>query len=180
MEKIFVQNIIHYAQKKIVEKQENDFKKGDNMAFQSIVEDSRKMNAKMIAMGQSIDIQKMPRPKAGTITKQKNTYTPEGTDIEKMLYPKNFKPREYEPEQTTINKGITEEIKEQAKQPQSIIGDEEIEPETIIQQVTEENPKPVYEPTWKRCKHYKVQGERDFCKEYHCWCVKEKCPRPEC
>ena len=33
------------------------------MAFSSIVDDMRRMNANMIAMGQSIDIQKMPRPK---------------------------------------------------------------------------------------------------------------------
>ncbi|MFA6268802.1 MAG: hypothetical protein WCW13_03945 [archaeon] len=162
------------------------------MAFQSLVEDSRKMNAKMIAMGQSIDIQKMPRPKQGSIAMQKATYTPQGSDVEKLLYPKNFKPRAYEPEtqqhSQIINatgaaqEEMTEEITQvqeqlQPKETPKIIGDDE---GVIFQpkQPTLENTKSFSGPSWQRCKYYKAQGERAFCKEYLGWCAKEKCSRP--
>lgn len=77
----------------------------ERMAFDSIVEGTLRMNAKMLEMGQSIDIQKMPRPKAGTRTAQKKIqYIPEGSEIERILYPKNFRAREITPDETIIAK----------------------------------------------------------------------------
>jgi hypothetical protein len=168
-----------------------NFSEVDFMAFSSIVEDSRKMNAKMIAMGQSIDIQKMPRPKPGTVSAQKAMYTPAGSELEKMLYPKNFKPRAYEPEQETksgddavIIQAVNEAEEEIVKAPAKIIGDDDL----IIQpkftpKSTEENDTTTTRansmPMWQRCKHYKEQGQRAFCKEYLGWCAKEKCSRPK-
>ena len=163
------------------------------MAFQSLVEDSRKMNAKMIAMGQSVDIQKMPRPKPGSQAMQKATYTPSGSDVERLLYPKNFKPRTYEtttPQQNaeiikatnSTNEEMAEEITQiqeqlQPKETPKIIGDDE---GVIFQpkQPTFENTKSFSAPAWQRCKYYKEQGERAFCREYLGWCAKEKCSRP--
>ena len=154
------------------------------MAFQTLVEDSRRMNAKMIAMGQSVDIQKMPRPKPGTASSRQATYTPQGTDVEKMLYPKNFKARTYEeePQQKleTVNQEMVKEIQEQTREPAKIIGDDDIAPAPRQQQTTENAEKPVSGPAWQRCKHYKAQGERAFCREYLGWCAKEKCSRPQC
>jgi hypothetical protein len=156
------------------------FIKGDEkMAFSSLIDDTRRMNAKMIAMGQSVDIQKMPRPKAGTQMAQKQAmYTPSGSDVEKMLYPKNFKARTYEEEEPKrVNVEMVEEIQIQAKEPAKIIGDDDI----VF------TPKPVQNeekkeicfsgPSWQRCKHYKQQGGRDFCKEYLSLCGKERCSR---
>jgi len=151
------------------------------MAFQTLVEDSRRMNAKMIAMGQSVDIQKMPRPKPGTASARKATYTPEGTDVEKMLYPKNFKARTYEaePQQKleTVNQEMVKEIQEQTREPAKIIGDDDItmEKQPASEESTEKTP---LSPVWQRCRHYKPQGERAFCREYLGWCAKEKCSRP--
>ncbi|NMA44438.1 MAG: hypothetical protein GX950_01325 [Candidatus Diapherotrites archaeon] len=72
------------------------------MAFKNLVEGTRKMNEKMIAMGQSIDIQKMPRPKGNTTYKSSPAMMAAGaSEVELMLYPKNFK-------STPINK--TEEL----------------------------------------------------------------------
>ena len=160
------------------------------MAFQSLVEDSRKMNAKMIAMGQSIDIQKMPRPKAGSQMAQKAAmYTPSGTDVEKMLYPKNFKPQSYVAETQTQAEKIeianenqmVDEIREQTKEPAKIIGDDEgivYQPKQAIENDASSQ-KAFSGPMWTRCKHYKAQGERAFCKEYLGWCAKDKCSRPK-
>ena len=148
------------------------------MAFDSIIDDTRRMNAKMIAMGQSIDIQKMPRPKAGSQMAQKQAmFTPSGSEVEKMLYPKNFKARTYqeEPQQKLkANNQMIEEIQVQAKQPAKIIGDDAI----ITQPIKEEiQPKEtcVNTPAWQRCKNYKQTGGRDFCKEYLSLCGKENC-----
>lgn len=158
------------------------------MAFQSLVEDSRKMNAKMIAMGQSINIQRSPRPKPGTISAQKMTYTPAGSDLEKMLYPKNFKPRAYEletekkaNEDAEIIQAITEQ--EEIKETPKIIGDDAIVMEPVKEEPQEEEKeefvRPVMGPAWTRCKSYKAQGDRAFCKEYLGWCAKDKCARPK-
>ena len=147
------------------------------MAFDSIIEDTRRMNAKMIAMGQSIDIQKMPRPKAGSQMAQKQAmYTPSGSDVEKMLYPRNFKPRAYETpvQKVQTNNQMVEEVQEQARTPAKIIGDDAI----ITPPVKEEiQPKEacVNLPAWQRCKNYKQTGGRDFCKEYLSLCGKENC-----
>ncbi len=159
------------------------------MAFSSIVDDSRRMNAKMIAMGQSIDIQKMPRPKAGSQIAQKQAmFTPSGSDVEKMLYPKNFKPRAFEAETPTqiakaaeeTNKAmeiVEEVIEEQKVEPAKIIGDDAL----IIQPKREVEDQSINagKTMWERCKHYKVQGDRAFCREYLGWCVKDKCKRPK-
>ena len=156
------------------------------MAFSSLIDDTRRMNAKMIAMGQSVDIQKMPRPKPGSAAMQKATFTPEGSDLEKMLYPKNFKPRAYEAEpamkiETVEQKESQEmiaEIGEQAKEPAKIIGDDAI---VTAPKFSSESsaPRPTSGPAWQRCKNYKAQGERAFCKEYLGWCAKERCSRPQ-
>ena len=150
------------------------------MAFNSIIEDTRRMNAKMIAMGQSIDIQKIPRPKAGSQMAQKQAmYTPSGSDVEKMLYPKNFKARTYteEPQQKlNANIQMVEEIEEQTKTPAKIIGDDAI----IIQPTLESSEQKevcASGPAWTRCKHYKQQGGRDFCREYLSLCGKDKCSK---
>jgi hypothetical protein len=152
------------------------------MAFDSIIDDTRRMNAKMIAMGQSIDIQKMPRPKAGSQMMQKQAmFTPSGSEVEKMLYPKNFKARTYqeEPQQKLkANNQMVEEIEVQAttKQPAKMIGDD-----AIVMQPTRETTQTKETcftgPAWQRCKHYKQQGGRDFCKEYLSLCGKERCSR---
>jgi hypothetical protein len=171
------------------------------MAFSSIVDDSRRMNAKMIAMGQSIDIQKMPRPKAGSQIAQKQMmFTPSGSDVEKMLYPKNFKPRAFEPEpqvmQATIQEPtkasvqeaaktqeIVEQVMEEQKPVPQIIGDEEMEESTQIVMPNEEKSEVVAKPfpknTWESCKHYKKQGNRAFCREYLGWCAENRCARPK-
>jgi len=168
------------------------------MAFSSIVDDSRRMNAKMIAMGQSVDIQKMPRPKPGTQTAQRQAmYTPSGSDVEKMLYPKNFKARVFEESAPIANSEISapkegngkelekaqEIISEAMEEEQSapkIIGDDDMEPET---QSTEEREAPAAKPfprnSWESCKHYKKQGNRAFCREYLGWCAEGRCARPK-
>jgi len=162
------------------------------MAFNSLVEDTKRMNAKMIAMGQSVDIQKMPRPKPGSIATQKATYTPEGSDIEKMLYPKNFKPITYETEKgehATITQPNpnTEELIEKAMEEQTnqqTITDYQKNDAIVIEAKPQEEKNPeelmqkCFAPPWKKCKHYKEQGQRAFCKEYLGWCAKEKCSRP--
>lgn len=154
------------------------------MAFQTIVEDSRRMNAKMIAMGQSVDIQKMPRPKVGTQMAQKQAmYTPSGSDVEKMLYPKNFKARTFEPEpiqtqQQKVTQEIVDEIQEQERPvPAKIIGDDAIIEQPRREAQSDANTV-VSGPRWARCKHYKAQGDRAFCKEYLGFCAKDKCARP--
>jgi hypothetical protein len=149
------------------------------MAFQSIVEDSRKMNAKMIAMGQSIDIQKMPRPKAGTQTAQRAAmYTPSGSDVEKMLYPKNFKERVYAPEVEqkveAVSQQMVDEIREQTREPAKIIGDDDIITPVKVEAKSDNI---CSGPAWQRCRHFKEQGGRAFCKEYLSLCGKEKCSR---
>ena len=151
------------------------------MAFSSLVDDTRRMNAKMIAMGQSIDIQKIPRPKPGTQMAQKQAmFTPSGSEVEKMLYPKNFKARTYqeEPQQKLqANNQMVEEIQVQAKQPARIIGDDDITFSTKREQPAEKIGMDLSGPAWQRCKHYKQQGGRDFCKEYLSLCGKGKCSR---
>jgi hypothetical protein len=157
------------------------------MAFSSLVDDSRRTSAQMLAMGQSINIQRSPRPKPGTISSQKMTYTPAGSELEKMLYPKNFKPRQIEiqpqEKQETTQAADPEmivEIHEQAKEPSKIIGDEDITVELKEEALMEEKPKETPSaPAWQRCRHYKLQGERAFCREYLGWCAKEKCSRPQ-
>jgi len=152
------------------------------VAFQSIVEDSRKMNAKMIAMGQSTDIQKMPRPKAGSQMAQRQaTYTPSGTDIERMLYPRNFKERTYNLEEENkfepIQQQMLDEIREQTKEPAKIIGDDDISIQPRIDSTKNKEQKSYCAPAWQRCRHYKEQGGKAFCKEYLSLCPKEKCLR---
>ncbi len=150
------------------------------MAFNSLIDDTRRMNAKMIAMGQSIDIQKIPRPKAGSQMAQKQAmFTPSGSDVEKLLYPKNFKARVYEEETPKVaaNAQMVEEIQVQAKQPARIIGDDDITYSTNKKQPTERKEMDLSGPAWQRCKHYKQQGGRDFCKEYLSLCGKGKCLR---
>jgi len=166
------------------------------MAFSSIVDDSRRMNAKMIAMGQSVDIQKMPRPKpSAQAAAQRMTFTPEGSELEKMLYPKNFKPRTFDSETKSEdsqiirakenNSEMVKEIEEQTqatesqKEPAPIIGDDAIIIEAKRETAGEINQKSFSAPRWERCKHYKAQGERAFCREYLGWCAKEKCARPQ-
>lgn len=170
------------------------------MAFNSIVEGAQKMNAKMIAMGQSTDIQKMPRPKPGTqIAQKRMQFTPQGSDLEKMLYPKNFKPRSIEAEETqivekteaatteSIEQQVTaekvEEVMEEQKVAPKIIGDDDtppIMPETQISSDEQtQNQRPFPKNAWESCKHYKSQGERAFCREYLGWCAKGKCTRPK-
>ena len=148
------------------------------------------MNAKMIAMGQSVDIQKMPRPKPGSQMAQKQAmFTPSGSDLEKMLYPKNFKPRTFDAESENTNnkndaeiiQAVEEEIIEVVKEKPKIIGDDEgviFEPKPTEER--EVSSKSFSGTRWERCKYYKPQGERAFCKEYLGWCAKEKCPRPNC
>lgn len=152
------------------------------MAFSSLIDDTRRMNAKMIAMGQSVDIQKMPRPKPGTQMAQKQAmFTPSGSDVEKMLYPKNFKARVYEEEQpkkVAMSTEMVEEIQVQAKEAPKIIGDDDniiYTPKAAEQ--TKEKEMCFSGPSWQRCKHYKQQGGRDFCKEYLSLCGKERCSR---
>lgn len=144
------------------------------MAFSSIIEDTRRMNAKMIAMGQSIDIQKIPRPKPCSALAQKQAmYVPSGSEIEKMLYPKNFRARAYEEvpkkEETII---LT---KKQEIEPVNIIKDDAI----VIEPNFKSEEKNITNniKLWQNCKHYKQQGEKEFCKEYLCICGKEKCLR---
>ena len=150
------------------------------MAFNTLIEDTRRMNAKMIAMGQSVDIQKMPRPKAGSVAAQKQAmFTPSGSDVEKMLYPKNFKARTYEetPQQKLqANNQMVEEIEVQTKQPAKIIGDDAIVIEPVRESTTTKETC-FSGPAWQRCKHYKQQGGRDFCKEYLSLCGKDRCSR---
>jgi len=153
----------------------NYFYKGDNkMAFSSIIEDTRRMNAKMISMGQSIDIQKMPRPKAGTITTQKQAmYTPSGSEIEKMLYPKNFRARVYEEipkKEETIILTTKQEV-----QLVNIIRDDAIVIEPSFEIEKKENNSNLM--PWQTCKYYKQQGGKEFCKEFLCLCGKGKCSR---
>jgi len=162
------------------------------MAFNSIVDATLKMNAKMIAMGQSVDIQKMPRPKAGTQAAQKQaTYTPSGTDVEKMLYPKNFKPRAFElsetkqeetqTQETNVTAQLVEEAVEEQKVVPRIIGDDDVLPRATIQTDANQTApqKPFPRNSWESCKHYKAQGDRAFCREYLGWCAKGKCSRPK-
>jgi len=150
------------------------------MAFSSLIDDTRRMNAKMIAMGQSIDIQKIPRPKAGSQAAQKQAmYTPSGSEIEKMLYPRNFKPRafETEPQQKLQDTQAVEEVQVQVKKAPRIIGDDDIVYSTNREQPSERKEMDLSGPAWQRCKHYKQQGGRDFCKEYMSLCGKGKCSR---
>ncbi|MFA6064743.1 MAG: hypothetical protein WCW44_00550 [archaeon] len=157
------------------------------MAFSSLIDDTRRMNAKMIAMGQSIDIQKMPRPKQGSQMAQKQAmFTPSGSDVEKMLYPKNFKAQTYQMEsapqekiQIANEQQMVDEIREQTREPAKIIGDDDLieQPRRQAQLDKTENAPSL--PMWARCKHYKAQGDRAFCKEYLGWCAKEKCSRPK-
>lgn len=174
------------------------------MAFSSLVDDARRMNAKMISMGQSVDIQKMPRPKAGSASAQKQAmYTPSGSDLEKLLYPKNFAPRSYTEEKTenhtevlnNSTKEMLEEIEEVAEQkaeekakPKMIGDDAVIMPRSkqrtddrhcnIIKNVVIESQNGVYsQATWKTCRYMKEEGGRVFCKEYLSLCGKEKCNR---
>lgn len=162
------------------------------MAFNSIVDATLKMNAKMIAMGQSVDIQKMPRPKVGTQAAQKQAmYTPSGSDVEKMLYPKNFKARAFELSETKADEAKTEEanvtaqLVEEAVEEQKIvpriIGDDDIPPQEIKMASSTQTDfeKPFPKNSWESCKHYKAQGDRAFCKEYLGWCAKGKCQRPK-
>lgn len=165
------------------------------MAFSSLIDDTRRMNAKMIAMGQSIDIQKMPRPKAGSQVAQKQAmYTPSGTDVEKMLYPKNFKPRAFEepetkvsPKEETVTQAeieiIGEAIEEEKVTPK-IIGDEDMLSAPVQRAAPQEviangETKKISDKPWENCMHFKVQGSREFCKEYLGWCVRGKCTRPK-
>ncbi len=171
------------------------------MAFSSLVDDVKRTNARMISMGQSIDIQKMPRPKAGSASAQKQAmYTPSGSDLEKMLYPRNFAPRAYTEEKTVNNtevlnnstKEMLEEIEEQEQKKEvkpRMIGDDEIiisrsKQRTddrhcnIIKNVVVESQNGVYSPaTWKNCRYMKEDGGRVFCREYLSLCAKEKCGR---
>jgi len=155
------------------------------MAFQSLVEDSRRMNAKMIAMGQSIDIQKMPRPKANQAAQYKEaTFVPSGSDVERMLYPKNFKPCTYKIEEKAI---VQEEANEESKtevicecesSPQDVVlinavKEEEEIPKTVITEQRSYAP----QPAWKGCKHLKEEGGRAFCREFLSLCGREKCSR---
>ncbi|VVB76561.1 Uncharacterised protein [uncultured archaeon] len=167
------------------------------MAFSSIVDDSRRMNAKMIAMGQSVDIQKMPRPKPGTQTAQRQAmYTPSGSDVEKMLYPKNFKARVFEESAPASNSEISapkegngkelekaQEIisaaMEEEQAAPKIIGDEDTEPEAPQAEERVATAKPFPRNSWESCKHYKKQGNRAFCREYLGWCAEGKCARPK-
>ena len=162
------------------------------MAFNSLVDDTRRMNAKMLAMGQSIDIQGMPRPKAGSQIAQKHAmFTPSGSDVEKMLYPKNFKPRAFEAESAPVTQktqqeaqktqAIVEEAMEEQKAATEIIGDIDMEEENVTRapENTEAIAKPFPKNRWESCKHYKEQGNRAFCKEYLGWCAKDKCARPK-
>lgn len=178
------------------------------MAFSNIVEDSRRMNAKMIAMGQSVDIQKMPRPKPGSgSSRQAAMYTPSGSDVEKLLYPRNFKPRAFELEEKPVNntevlnnstKDMLDEIKDLEEQTTSteettpqkpkMIGDDEMisTPRSrqklddrhgnIIRGVVNSSGGGSFAPaTWLNCRYKKEQGDRIFCTEFHCFCMKEKC-----
>jgi hypothetical protein len=162
------------------------------MAFNSIVEGTLRTNAKMIAMGQSTDIQKMPRPKQGTQAAQRQaTYTPSGTDVEKMLYPKNFKPRAFElsetkqeeqkTEEANITAELVEETLEEQKTAPTIIGDDDTPPQMPKQTegAEQQYQKPFPKNSWESCKHYKSQGERAFCREYLGWCAKDRCTRPK-
>lgn len=155
------------------------------MAFSTLIDDTRRMNAKMIAMGQSVDIQKMPRPKPGTQTAQKQAmYTPSGSDVEKMLYPKNFKARAFEEETplkaTATNQQMVNEVEEQAKVPAKIIGDDDFTPTPArVEKAIQKEEATPCTPAWTRCKHFKQQGDRAFCREYLSWCAKEKCSRPK-
>jgi len=172
---------------------------GMKMAFSSLVDDSRRMNAKMIAMGQSVDIQKMPRPKAGTQTASKAAmYTPSGSDVEKMLYPKNFKARVYEEPVSAQNSEvlapkegngeamekaqeiIEEAMEEEQESAPKIIGDDDTEPvASIKQERNAPTTKPFPKNSWESCKHYKKQGNRAFCREYLGWCAEGRCARPK-
>jgi hypothetical protein len=156
------------------------------MAFSSLIDDTRRMNAKMIAMGQSIDIQKMPRPKAGTqATQRQAMFTPSGSDVEKLLYPKNFKPQAYvasapiEKIEIANQQQMVDEIREQTREPAKIIGDDDLIEQPRRQAQLDKQSNAPSLPMWQRCKHYKAQGERAFCKEYLGWCAKEKCSRPK-
>jgi len=163
------------------------------MAFQSLVEDSRRMNAKMIAMGQSIDIQKMPRPKANQAAMYKEaTYIPSGSDVERMLYPKNFKactytiPQESKPAPQIIDlSGEKEEAQTQVtcaeeteeKRVEAIEALNEAEEEMEMPRTVTESKSYAPQPAWKTCKHVKEEGGRVFCREFLSLCGKEKCSR---
>lgn len=167
------------------------------MAFKSIIEDTRKMNEKMIAMGQSIDIQKMPRMKNNNSYKSSpQMMNTNGNDIEHSLYPKNFKTNNVRNNTEPLNnstKEMIEEVEEQTEkkvqEKPKIIGDEDIiRPRTrqttderhcnIIKNVVVESQNGIYSPaTWKECRYMKEEGGRVFCREYLSWCGKEKCGR---
>ncbi len=171
------------------------------MAFKNIVEGTRKMNEKMIAMGQSLDIQKMPRPKGNSSYKSSPAMMAAGaSDIELKLYPKNFKASTVNQTEALNNstKEMIEEIKEQtenneeveSKEKPKMIGDEDIisRPRSkqsvndkhcnIIKNVVIESQSGVYSPaTWKDCRYMKEEGGRVFCREYHSLCGKDRCGR---
>jgi hypothetical protein len=170
------------------------------MAFKNIVEGTRKTNEKMIAMGQSLDIQKMPRPKGNSSYKSSPAMMAAGaSDIELKLYPKNFKASSINQTEQLNNstKEMIEEIKEQTQETEEVaqekpkmIGDEDIisRPRSkqsvndkhcnIIKNVVIESQSGVYSPaTWKECRYMKEEGGRVFCREYLSWCGKEKCQR---
>lgn len=172
------------------------------MAFKNIVESTRKMNEKMIAMGQSLDIQKMPRPKANTSAYRSSPamMAAGASDIELKLYPKNFKASKINQTEELNNstKEMIEEIKEQTQENEEVeikekpkmIGDDDIisRPRSkqpvndkhcnIIKNVVIESQSGVYSPaTWKECRYMKEEGGRTFCREYHSLCGKEKCGR---
>lgn len=173
------------------------------MAFKNLVDSTRKMNEKMIAMGQSIDIQKMPRPKGNTSAYRSSPamMAAGASDIELKLYPKNFKstPINKTEELNNSTKEMIEDIKEQeetneieneVKEKPRMIGDDDIisRPRSkqamndkhcnIIKNVVIESQSGVYSPaTWKECRYMKEEGGRVFCREYHSLCGKEKCGR---
>jgi len=167
------------------------------MAFKSIIEDTRKMNEKMIAMGQSIDIQKMPRPKENTAYRASSAMmSASGSDVEHLLYPKNFKANTIRNNIAPLNnstKEMIEEVEEQTEkkvqEKPKIIGDDDIiRPRSrqatderhcnIIKNVVIESQGRVYShATWKECRYMKEEGGRVFCGEYLSLCGKEKCGR---
>lgn len=167
------------------------------MAFKNIIEDTRRMNEKMIAMGQSIDIQKMPRPKSNTTYRSSPAMmSASGSDAEHLLYPKNFKASTVRNNTEPLNnstKEMIEEVEEQTEKKvqdkPKIIGDDDIiRPRSrqvtddrhcnIIKNVVVESQNGVYShATWKECRYMKEEGGRVFCREYLSWCGKEKCQR---
>jgi len=166
------------------------------MAFKSFVENARQTNQKMASMGQSIDIQKQPRPKEGSTYTPSRQMTEAGADeIEMKLYPKRFKGNNNFSELNNSTQKMIHNVEEdvvevEVKEKPKMIGDDDevIIPRSkqvvddrhcnIIKGVVNDSTRGSYSKAgWEGCKHLKQDGNIAYCKEFLSLCGKERCRR---